>query len=62
MSDSQLSRDKGTAYVDMERAEVARKRLLFLDSNVLEVLVAEDNDASLGDEQRKLILLGIAQL
>ena len=48
--------------MDVERTKVARKLLLLLDANILEVLAAEDDDASLGNEQGQLVLLRVAQL
>jgi len=35
---------------------------LFLDTDVFEVLVTEDDDTALGDEEGKLVLLDVAQL
>lgn len=48
--------------MNMQRSEVSANRLLLLDTNVFEVLVTEDHNASLGDQQSKLILLHITQL
>lgn len=48
--------------MNMQRSEVFAKSLLLLDTNVLEVLVSEDDNASLGDQQSKLVLLLIVQL
>lgn len=49
-------------YMNMETAEVLPELLLFLRPDVLEVLVAENYNTTLGDQQRELILLSIGQL
>lgn len=36
----------------MQRPEILSKLFLLLKTNVLEILIAEDDDAALGDEQR----------
>lgn len=46
----------------MKTAKVLTKFLLFLGSDVLEVLVAEHHDTSLGYQQGKLIFLSVCQL
>jgi hypothetical protein len=38
-----------STYMDMQSAKVLRKFLLLLCTNVLEILIAEDDDASLRD-------------
>lgn len=48
--------------MNVQRPKVPPKLLLPLNPNVLEVLVAEDHHAPLGDEQRELVLLRIAEL
>lgn len=48
--------------MNMQRPKILTELLLLLNANVLEVLVAEDNNASLCDQEGKLILLGIVQL
>lgn len=50
------------AYVDVQRAKVLPELLLLFDADVLEILVAEDNDTALGDEQGQFVLLDVAQL
>lgn len=45
--------------MDMQGSEVPTKRLLLLDPDVLEVLVAEDDDASLGNEEGEFVFLGV---
>jgi hypothetical protein len=47
--------------VDVQRAKVAGKFLLGVDAGVLEILVAEDDDAALGNEQGELVLLQVGQ-
>jgi len=49
-------------HVDMQRPEIPPKLLLLLQPNVLEILIAEDDDAALGDEQRELVLLEVVEL
>jgi hypothetical protein len=48
--------------VDVQRPKVAAKLLLLLDADVLEVLVAEHDHATLGDEKRELVLLLVVEL
>ena len=48
--------------MDVQGTEVPRKLLLPLRSNVLEVLVPEDDDAALRDQERQLILLAVVEL
>lgn len=48
--------------MDVESAKVLPKLLLFLRPNVLEILAAEDDYSSLCNQQRQLVLLGIAEL
>ncbi len=52
----------GETDVDVQRAKVAAELLLLLKANVLEVLVAEDDDAALGDEQGELVTLLVVEL
>lgn len=53
--------DVGADGVDVQRAKVAGKFLLGVDAGVLEVLVAEDDDAALGNEQGELVLLQVGE-
>lgn len=46
----------------METTKVLAECLLLLGPDILEVLVAEDDDTALGDQQGELVLLGIGQL
>jgi hypothetical protein len=46
-------------YVDMQGSEVSTKGLLLFDPDVLEVLVAEDDDAPLSDEEGDFVFLGV---
>ena len=46
----------------VESTKVRSKSFLLFNSDVLEILTAEDYDASLGNEQCKLIFLDIGQL
>lgn len=48
--------------MDVERAKVPCKGLLLLNADVLEVLVPEHDDAALGQQERKLVLLEVVQL
>lgn len=47
-----LSKNPIITHVDMQRPEILSKLFLLLKTNVLEILIAEDDDAALGDEQR----------
>ena len=49
-------------YVDVQRPKIAAKFFLLLNANVLEILVSEDHNATLGNEKCKLVLLLVAQL
>jgi len=48
--------------MDVQRPKVQPECLLLLDANVLEVLVAEDDHAALGDQQRQLVFLEAVEL
>ena len=48
--------------MDMKAAKVLAEFLLLLGPDVLEVLVAEYYNTTLGYQQRELILLGVGQL
>jgi hypothetical protein len=48
--------------VDVQRPKIAAKLFLLLNANVLEILVPEDHNPTLGNEKRKLVLLLVAQL
>jgi len=50
------------AYMDMQRSKVPPERLLLLDADVLEVLIAEDDDTALSDEECEFVLLEIVEL
>lgn len=54
--------DVGSYWVDVKLSEVLPELFLFRRADVLEVLTAENDDASLSDQQSELILLGIAEL
>lgn len=53
---------KSRAYVNMETAKVLAEFLLLLGSDILEVLVTEDHNTTLGYQQGELILLDVCQL
>lgn len=53
--------DMGAGGVNMESAKVLGELLLLLRTDVFETLVTEDDDATLGYEQGKLVLLSISQ-
>lgn len=57
----QAALDVGADGVDVEGAKVAGKVLLLLNADVLKVLVAEDDDAALGNEQGQLVLLQVIE-
>ena len=48
--------------MDMQRSKVPPERLLLLGADVLEVLFAEDDDATLGNEEREFVLLEVVEL
>ncbi len=48
--------------MDVQRPEIPAKLLLLLNANVLEVLVSKDDDTTLGNEKRKLVLLQVVEL
>lgn len=48
--------------VDVQGTKVSTEFFLLCYADVLEVLVAEDNDAAFGDQQREFILLQVAEL
>jgi hypothetical protein len=48
--------------MNVESAKVGAKFFLLLNTNVFEILASEDDNATLSDEQRKLILLHVGQL
>lgn len=48
--------------MDMQRSKIPPKFLLFLNPNVLKVLVPEDHHTPLGNEQRQLVLLEVVEL
>ena len=47
------------AYMNVQTTKVLRELFLSLGTYVLEVLTAEHDDSTLGDEQSKLVLLSI---
>ncbi len=49
-------------YMNVKRPKVAPELLLLVDTDILEVLVPEDDDTTLGDQQRQLILLPVGKL
>lgn len=51
-----------STYVDVQTTEVLAEFLLFLWTNILEVLVTEHHNTALGYQQSKLILLRVSQL
>lgn len=48
--------------MNVKRPKVPAKLFLLLDANVFEVLIAENDDASLGDEESQLVLLDVVEL
>ena len=48
--------------MDVQGSKVSAKSLLLFDSDILEVLVTEDDDAAFGDQERELVLLQVVQL
>ncbi len=49
-------------YVNVQRPKITAEFFLFLNANVLEILVTEDHNATLGNEKCKLVLLLVVQL
>lgn len=48
--------------MNMQRPKMRPELLLLLDTDILEVLVAEYHHATLGDEQRELVFLCVTEL
>lgn len=48
--------------MNVQRPKVPPKLLLLLNTNVFEVLVPEDHDATLGNEKGQLVLLEVVEL
>lgn len=48
--------------MDVETAKVLAELLLLLGTNILEVLVTEDYNTTLGYQQGELVLLGVREL
>ncbi len=45
----------------MQGSKVSAESLLLVDSDILEILVTEDDDAAFGDQERQLVLLQVVQ-
>ena len=48
--------------MDVQGSKISAKCLLLFDSDILEVLVTEDDDAAFGDQEREFVLLKVVQL